>query len=595
LANRATSAVATVLRLLLLSVGLLLLGIILGLFGWDYAQFTDYILALASRQDMRDYWTAKILPESRFLYLRVAVLLAFGLYFGLSFLLWRRVLHSAATIVAMGEYCGAKMREIRADLGAQPIYLRLAIGFFFLLILLRSGFNAWFYELQYDEAWTYNNFVHKGAIISAISPHNNHILYTILAAVANFLPISGKYILRLPVILGGMLTLWFWLLMWGRFLGWRAAFLMVLCLSVAPPMLFYMLYARGYVFMFAAAVVQVWVLINLLTSPAQNSDSIAQKTKFWLLILAQVLGLYSVPTYIYVWVVANLSFLVFFWRQALPKSLFWGWIKAQIYAVGLLAILYAPFLLTGGLSILFSAATGANPDVYTYAEHWRLYQKLSDWQFFGADTLQSGWLTLFLAAVALWAAVRAGDLRLRYWYLFSALLLLLPLGLFFMQPLRVWSPQVLAYAFLLGQFLRLFSPKYAYFLAFLLLPLWQWQSYRHYEINWSADIDRTALKIADLLATQRIDELYIFSRYDKPLLQYYHLRRQNTPLRTAMPYRESIDYAPFDARIYAAVLLDIEDYTPTPDDWAQLQKANYRLVYADWRLRLYVSEMKNEE
>jgi hypothetical protein len=595
LPNYAVFAVATTLRLLLISLGLLLLGVMLALFALDYAQFTDYILHFASREDMRDYWTANLLPESRFFYLRISLCLFFLAYM-LAFLwLWRMLAPCASTIVAIAAYLRQQYRQIWADFAAHPLYLRVSIGVFFLVILLRSGFNAWFYELQYDEAWTYNNFVHKGAIISAVSPHNNHILYTILASVANFLPISGKFVLRLPVVVGGLLSLWLWLLMWARFSGWRTAFLMTLCLSVAPPMLFYMLYARGYVFMFGAAVLQVWILINWLTATAPNSHNIAQKTKFWLLILAQIVGVYSVPTYIYVAVVANLSFLYFFWQQSAPKALLWFWLKAQIYSIAILSLLYLPFLLTGGLSILFSAANKGQAADYTIVEHWRLYQKLSDWQLFGADTLQSGLLTLLLVAVALVASRRVAELHLRYWYFFSALLLLMPLGLFFLQPLRVWSPQVLAYAFLLGQFLRLFKPKYSASLAFLLLSLWQWQSYRHYEINWSADIDRTALKIADLLAQNHIAELYIFSRYDKPLLQYYHLRRQNTPLRTAMPYPESVDFAPFDARIYPAVLLDIEDYTPTPADWAQLQKGNYQLVYADWRLRLYFSEMKNEE
>lgn len=542
----------------------------------DYTAFSDIILALAGREEMRSYWETKLLPAARFDWLRLGLLVLSGLLLLTLFWAWRGLAGWAKNLNIGRRLVGEELAAFRTKIHEAKAWERWTFWGVLGLLALRGLWNISFYALQYDEAWTYNNFVHNGLLISALSPHNNHILYTELAALLDFLPISGKWMLRLPVFGFGLAVWLLWLWGWRRYLSWRDSFLQSIGLLIAPTFMMYAMYGRGYMLAICFGLLHLWALSGLLEGKGRRW--------VWLLALARVLGTYSLPTYIYIWLAAELAYVL-----AGGRAVWRGWLLSGLILVGL----YAPFLLTNGMGILSGAAAAE----YSWADHWRLFHKLADWMLFGADFVGLGYFSLFLAVGAMWRGRKASG-QVRIWYFFSGFLLIMPLFAFFYQPLRVWSVQLLAYSFLFGRislwlFALLFrSPiKKPFIISIILFILvGQWQAYRHYEINWSAGIDKTAEHLGELLAAHRIEELYTFSRYDKPLLEYYHLRRTGRRLKTYMPYKESVDYQAFEAGVYAAVLLDIEDYQPTAADWQRLSRGDYELIYSDWRLRLYLAK-----
>ena len=588
-----------------LRLGLILVGLAATIFALylntsNYEDFTNLVLHYTGRHDMRAYWSAQLLPISRFFYLQIiTTTISLSYIFTFLFTYKKHKFWAEKVMGIVGntqQFLRQQWQSSARNFCQLSKLARYLFAIIFAAFLFRTGFNTHFYELQYDEAWTYNNFVHRGAIISAISPHNNHILYTILASICNFLPLSGKFVLRLPVMLGSALFLLLWLAFWLRHLGSHKTILQSAWLISAPVLMFYSMYGRGYIFAILFGFIHLWAVVGI----ANNKPA---KKYTWTLAAARILGIYSLPTYIYVWLAVELAFIC----TVSKKQGFIAAIKLLLlnlnFVIFALGVLYAPFLLTNGMSVLWSAATKSD---YTFSQHWQLYHKLSDWLLWGADTRYSGFFSLALAAYASYQLRKESRILFRIWYFFSIFLLLMPLFAFFFQPLRVWSPQILAYAFLLGQILIQFYTFANNYLTqknylnnylnnifavciFFCILCNQWQAYRHYEINWTADLDRTAKNIAQILAENDIKELYTFSRYDKPLLEYYQLRRTNQPLKVAMPFKESIDYQLFTSKIYAAVLVDIEDYTPTNIEQTQLAKAEYQLVYSNWRLQLYLA------
>jgi hypothetical protein len=107
-------------------------------------------------------------------------------------------------------------------------------------------------------------------------------------------------------------------------------------------------------------------------------------------------------------------------------------------------------------------------------------------------------------------------------------------------------------------------------------------------MNWSLTLDREAKNIAEKIISEKdgFINCYSFSRYDKPLLDYYFLTN-NRESRTFMPFKESRNYMPFEEMTYDAVLLDIDEYKATENELNKLQ-ISYKLIYQNERIKLYL-------
>ena len=108
----------------------------------------------------------------------------------------------------------------------------------------------------------------------------------------------------------------------------------------------------------------------------------------------------------------------------------------------------------------------------------------------------------------------------------------------------------------------------------------------HYAMQWSKQIDKKALFLAQLMLKNELDSCYSFSNYEKPLLEYYYLRA-GKKLHLQMPYKDSHHYAPFEGgKIYTSVLWDKEDGQPTAAQTSWLNGHYPQIIYEDERIEL---------
>ena len=146
-------------------------------------------------------------------------------------------------------------------------------------------------------------------------------------------------------------------------------------------------------------------------------------------------------------------------------------------------------------------------------------------------------------------------------------------------PYRAWCFVIVYIATALALFIKLIEPFFRWSLIRLVLVVGLimlgagYSAQQHYFINWTVEIDREAALLSQRLQELGAIETYSFSRYNKPLLEYYYLTQKKN-LKVYMPFSESKDYKAFDAKIYQTVIWEKDTivYIPTVKEAEILQK-----------------------
>lgn len=568
-------------------IGCCILGASLLCWYWEYETFTTFILEAVEKQDWRSYFEQSVFPATRYQQVRYLGLTLFLLWCGSFYWLWRNIAVVADKIYAVVNEIKSQIQQQVQQTTPQE---KIVLGLLLLVFALRGLWQMHRYELQYDEAWTYNHFVSKGFLIAAISPNNNHIFYTLLACISDSLPLAAKYSLRLPVYLGGLLTC---LLFYGFARNrWGTAWALVSLawFAFSPSIVFYSMYARGYIFQILATVLAIWTTLKVMETKHKQGF-------YWLLWgLANGLGMYSVPTHAYVWLLLNIVLLLAKFQQAAFAWKTWCWTNVILGIV--LMLCYLPLLVTNGADLLLGAAAQSSAG----GEYWWNYQdKVSDWLLLGGGrhTPVYWFVCVLIAALMLLGWKSFKDKKRRNELLIAILFLSFPTVLNFtlgtQPPYRVWCFLVVSIAMcipIIGAKLLPKQPSLVLGCLAISLSLFGfWRTEVHYFINWSKQLDKDAVVVSQRLLEQNIDECYFFSNYDKPLLECYHLRAGRR-LKTAMIDAVSKNYAPFiDGRIYQAVLWDKEDRISTAAEQAWLKKHYPALIYENSRIQIYASAL----
>jgi hypothetical protein len=552
----------------------------IGLWVTDYEILTNIILKAVHKEDWRPYFEQHVFPPSRFNTLQYLALLFSFVWACFGYWLYKK---SDFLSTVLFDFWQESRIIIRQQI--QQFERQEKIFFLVLLIAfaLRGIFQIYRYELQYDEAWTYNHFISNGFLISAISPNNNHILYSLFACLFDYLPIGAKYSLRLPVYLGGIATciLFYWMIrsIWK----WQWALVALAWFAFSPGICFYSMYARGYIFQIFFAILATWASFKIINKTSSNY--------FWLVwVLANILGFYSVPTYAYIWVLLN----AFLCTTILTKNTKWKpWLWSNVSILLVTSLLYFPFLITNGLNTLVAIASTEAPK----GEAFLNYQdKVADWVLLGGGRLTPVywfWCLLILSALPIWWKTKRNVIRriieLSLLFLLFPSLLNLTLGT--QPPYRVWCFLTIFIALiipLVGSFYasKIKSNSFLIILAIALSSFSIWRTEVHYAIRWSADLDKEVKQIATTLLDNNFSEVYLFSNYDKPLLEYYYLQDQQR-LKVFMVTPNSKNYAPFvNAKIYQVVLWDKEDRTASQEEQAWLDQYYPRTLYENNRIVL---------
>lgn len=573
----------------LLWAGLLSLALLLGfvsswLWTCSYEQFAQQVLQWVNKSDWLPYFQSKVFPPQRFLPTQ-CLLTVLTLSYSIALYRFRAtVQHWSQDIVQLIQLVtGFFKRQWQQDLlWERRIYLSLLA-----LAALYGALQLWRYELQYDEAWTYNHFVHKGWFVSAISPNNNHILYTLLASWSNYLPLEAKYSLRLPVYLGGLSLLWlsyYWLrLFWGR----QWALLCLAWLAFSPAVVLYSLYARAYIFQILFTMLGIGIAAKIIATPKPPRS-------YWQALgLSLILGLYSVPTHAYVWLCLSLVLLgLLGYKKRSLRPFF----KLQSLSIGISLLLYLPLVLTNGLNTLLTAATTAAPRGDAF---WAYQDKVADWLLVGGGRFTPVyWFWLLHCLLVLFhyyyynknKPTKTDHIPLAifpFLIAFLSLPTLLHLTTGTQPPYRVWCflAPVLAFTWPCWELHRQPSFKLILFLIPLVIAYNAWRMEQHYALQWSAQLDKSAKTLAQTMLDQQIQQCYLFPHYDKPLLECYYLRA-GQQLEVYMAAPNSQHHAPLQSQQYESILWDKEDYpySLAEKEWVETQYPE--ILYEDERLVL---------
>jgi hypothetical protein len=561
----------------------------IGLLGWalffcwgqDYQDFSTQLLTYVDKLDWRAYFEQSVLPISRFQLLRWVLLsltLLYGLLLAWSFKAWAK---AAERLAGLSLFYFRSFKGAFEGLQPWQFYSFLAL---FLLFLVRTIFHIQYYALDYDEAWTYNHFSSKGVLISMVSPNNNHIFYTILSSLADYLPIPTKWVVRLPALTAGLLAFALFFAFMRKAVGASAALVSLAYFAFSSGMNFYSVLGRGYGWQMVFGILLLGAVYKIL----QGDESRAWK---FLYVFSFVLGVYSVPTTLYL--AFGLVFL-YFLRAVRNFNRFGSFLKIHFLIGLLLIILHLPLLLTNGMNFLLDAtqtgATASNASMLYYLH------RVVDWMFWGRGSLLFwAYLILMFLLLGLRLILKLNTTQ-KVLFSIAYIQLAFPFAYALISwtqaPYRVWVYLVIFVGIMLGLWLNGLWTKRAAMvlpLTFLITSLSFYASETHYFLNWSAKFDKDAQKMANLLLEhQKVRNCYSFARYDKPLLEYYFIDADRD-FKCWMPFKASKDYRDFEEQLYDAVLLDIEDYSPTEKDWKLIEEKHYQLIYENERVKLYLS------
>lgn len=218
--------------------------------------------------------------------------------------------------------------------------------YLFIIVLipfLSSIYFGFMDPLIYDEAYTYLNFTRDSFYVClVVYPFpNNHVLYSFITSVIDSIPFVPAIVaLRLPVIIVGLFSLCFAYFFLKRFYSRNIAVFIVGIASLLPMSILYTYQARGYGILMLFFLIAFYAVHGIISSGAH---------KYWLLFLiSSVLGLYTIPSFLYPLLILNFLILIFKVRDM--KKL----IICNLLILVFTVFLYLPIILNEGLSALIS-------------------------------------------------------------------------------------------------------------------------------------------------------------------------------------------------------------------------------------------------
>jgi 4-amino-4-deoxy-L-arabinose transferase-like glycosyltransferase len=173
-----------------------------------------------------------------------------------------------------------------------PVWSSVILGFITLIALVLR-FLLINKPIQYDEAYTFIFYASRSLnnILANYSAPNNHILHTILVAVAYHLFGASPWIVRLPALVAGTLSVPAAYIAARRFFSSHQALTAAALIAVTPGLIAYSANGRGYTMVTLFALLLANFAGILVTS--QSKSALAAYT------ITGALGFYTIPIFLY--------------------------------------------------------------------------------------------------------------------------------------------------------------------------------------------------------------------------------------------------------------------------------------------------------
>jgi hypothetical protein len=413
-----------------------------------------------------------------------------------------------------------------------------------IFLAVHSAYYIIYWAIQYDEAWTYTNFINKPLLLTLFAPYNNHNLFTTLAWPLQYLPINTKILLRALALLPVALSLLVWHRLQLKFYtNKHSLFLGNILYACMMPVLYYAICARGYGLIFLFTVLLLHRLLLLI----HNAES---KRHYIISGVIIALGLYS-----------NLCFA--YQLPALCIVALLGIFKKQIslkYCLGglgicltlCIALLGVPLLVFGNLQQLGSTAQFGTNSTSTFG-----FDKVA---YFFTSFNNAYWLYILVSLACifrfkkytLWCVLILSQVA------FIFIFIMLQGNALFERSFVYLSPY-----FSLGFILFLSTIKMPQVLksttavAFMALSVFLFQ--QHPLFTWCIGLDKDVQTAAIFCIKNNHTKIYMPHNYCKPGFEYY-FNEAHIDVQIALPNKNSVDYKELDTT-YQAIICNAEDTT----------------------------------
>lgn len=227
-----------------------------------------------------------------------------------------------------------KMKHMNTFIKTHFLFLWLA-----LVSVATSLYYALILPVSFDEACTYILFTHEGfaETVTNYPAPNNHVFYSILTGISNMLPFGTLlFKIRMTSIVIHILTLLVLYKFAVTFYSYNFGLLLVGLYNGFFLTIYYSYMARGY-----GLVTLLFICCLYYTFMIINGDD--KQKNIWLFGLFSVLGLYTIPTFIYP-VISLVIYIIL-----LKRDLFWALLKTSFVIIILALLLYSPIIYNCGL------------------------------------------------------------------------------------------------------------------------------------------------------------------------------------------------------------------------------------------------------
>jgi hypothetical protein len=189
-----------------------------------------------------------------------------------------------------------------------------------LLLLLLSQLIAFVYfvvvfPVQYDEWHSWHFFSNESFIqvLTSYPAPNNHVFYNLVSHIFVLLPIDPEVAIRIPALLSSLAATYCFFRLLARYLApWIS--LMLTALFVGQfYFIFYGFSGRGYMFVYLFT-----ILLLLACEPLSQNYSGRYRRMF---VLSQFLGLFTVPSFLYVMFAPGIVLFVYVLLQRSVKKI----------------------------------------------------------------------------------------------------------------------------------------------------------------------------------------------------------------------------------------------------------------------------------
>ncbi len=212
----------------------------------------------------------------------------------------------------------------------------------------------------YDEAYTFLFFASKPllTIVTDYSAPNNHVFHSLLVHFVYQIFGNHLWVLRLPTLTAGVLTIPAIYMAGKTLYGRNAAILAAALIAISPMLVDYSVNARGYTLVCLFSCLLLWIANILRKKPSFTG---------WILLAAlSALGFYTLPIMVYpvsmVFLWLLLSWLVKDTEGY--KNFMIGFLLTSIFTILLTLLLYSPILIFG------TGLTSITSNEFVHSRNW---------------------------------------------------------------------------------------------------------------------------------------------------------------------------------------------------------------------------------